>query len=124
MDLQYQGGQTATNEAVELMRTEVFTQDGDRPEVANIVILISDGVPFPDSRRTPAIENAARAQADGIQMFAVGITFLIDEQLLRLLSSPPRRLDENYFTSPDFEQLDTVLERILPTVCPTPRPSE
>ncbi len=119
--LEYRGGETHTNDALDQARNSVFGQAGDRPNVLNVVIIITDGVPFPDFRRTPTINSAASLQSIST-IFAIGITELIDVNLLSLLSSQPRVMDVNYFTSPDFEQLELSLQPILRSVCATPPP--
>ena len=44
LDLPYSGGRTNTTGALRLARTEVFTEaNGDRPNVKNIIVLITDG---------------------------------------------------------------------------------
>ena len=46
----------------------------------------------------------------------------------RAISSPPKALNQNYFTSPDFEDLSAVLDRVLSVACetvaPTPAPTQ
>ena len=44
LDLPYSGGRTNTTGALRLARTEVFTEaNGDRPNVKNVIVLITDG---------------------------------------------------------------------------------
>ena len=40
------------------IREECFGVQGDRPEAKNVAVIITDGVPFPDERRQPAIDEA------------------------------------------------------------------
>lgn len=125
-NLAYVLGTTSTNEAIDQMRTDVFTQDGDRPNVQNLAIIITDGKPFPDSLIGLSIQAAQQAQDDGIIMIAVGITQSIDEETLASFSSQPRILHQNYFTSPDFAELEQILQPILRQACPsspTPMPT-
>ena len=42
--------------------------------------------------------------------------------LIRLISSQPQRLDENYFTTTDFNGLAQVLDALLSVACETPTP--
>ena len=37
---------------------ECFGGSGDRPEAKNVAIVITDGLPFPENRRQPAIDEA------------------------------------------------------------------
>ncbi|ESO10939.1 hypothetical protein HELRODRAFT_136819, partial [Helobdella robusta] len=39
----YTGGNTFTTGGIRLMRTQVFTQSGDRPDASNLAIIITDG---------------------------------------------------------------------------------
>ena len=39
------------------------------------------------------------------------------------MSSSPQERDRNYFTSPDFNQLDDILDNLIGQACVTPSPS-
>ncbi len=116
-NLEYRGGTTSTNRALDQARTDVFQNDGDRPQVLNVVIIVTDGVPFPATLRQPTIDAASQLQAIATS-FAVGITNSIDEGLLQSLSSQPRQRDQNYFMTPNFDQLEEKLVPLLSIVCP------
>ena len=61
-------GRTFTADAIDMMRTGVFTQAGDRPGVTNVGILLTDGIASPPQR--PFVDGrAAEAKRDGIVMF-------------------------------------------------------
>lgn len=116
----YQGGTTATNEAMEMVLDETkyfLNGPGVRPDATNVVLVITDGVPFPDSRKQPALDAAKQIQEAGIIMFAVGITNLIEEDVLKALSSNPQRLDQNYFTSIGFDVLEEITGRVAIQTC-------
>ena len=83
------------------------------------MIIVTDGVPFPANLRDPTIESAAQLQRIATT-FAVGITNQIDVELLSFLSSVPRLQNVNYFTSPDFDELEASLVPLLASVCETP----
>ena len=83
--------------------------------------MVTDGVPFPANLRQPTIDSAESLQQIAT-MFAVGITDSIDPDLLARLSSQPRELDRNYFTSPNFAELEASLVPLLASVCETPAP--
>ena len=102
---------------------------GDRPDAANVVLVITDGVPYPDDRRAPALQFAQEAQDRGIIMFSVGITDAIEEDVLKSLSSEPRKLHQNYFTSTDFDVLEEIADVVAQQTCtggeePTPPPGK
>ena len=49
------------------MREECFDPArGDRPDAANLAIIITDGIPFPLTRRPLGVEEARKARDDGI----------------------------------------------------------
>ncbi len=120
-ELPYQMGTTSTDEALSQARNEIFGHPGDRVNVLNVVIIITDGVPFPDARRQPTI-NAATDLQRVATMFSVGITNNIDMRLLSLLSSHPRLPNRNYFSTLDFDELDRQLLPLLESVCVSPTP--
>ena len=65
-------GSTNTADAIELMRTELYTADnGDRYGVPNVAIIVTDGVSNINSRLT--IPEARQARAEGIHIYTVGI---------------------------------------------------
>ena len=117
---QYPGGNTNTPAALRRSRTELFGTGSDRSDALNILIVITDGVPTIDPENTLPEANAAKQ--NGINVFAVGITRFIDENILREMSSSPHAKDRNYFTSPDFDQLDSVLVNLIGQACVTPGP--
>ena len=88
-NLPYPGGETDTAGGLHLMRTQVFNVEGDRPFVNNTAIIITDGIPTVPSAVPPEI-NAAHAQ--GITTYAVGVTLQVNEETLKLLSSPPNQV--------------------------------
>ena len=118
---QYQGGNTNTQDALRSARSNFFGTGGDRFDGQNILIVITDGVPTIQPENT--IPEASAAKGDGITIFAVGITRFIDENILREISSSPRQKDRNYFTSPDFDQLDDILDNLIGQACVTPSPT-
>lgn len=116
-NIEYIGGNTNTSGGLLLMRTEQFTAgNGDRESVPNIAIVITDGVSTFDRNRT--IPEANAAKRDGVQIYSVGITTEIDETELRLISSSPQLLNQNYFTSPDFTILNDIVSQLLNEACP------
>ena len=50
----------AINQQIQAIYTECFGGAGDRPAAKNVAIVITDGVPFPDERYQPAIEEAEK----------------------------------------------------------------
>ena len=122
----YPGANTNTSGGLYVVRSQLFNvNNGDRPNVPNLLIAITDGKSTFDNTRTVPIAEDLRG--DGVNIVAVGITNSVDEAELRAISSRPQVRDQNYFTSPDFQQLGQIIDRLLASACvitTTPRPSK
>ena len=104
---------TNTSSAINVMRTVVFTADnGDRPDVNNVAIVITDGMS--DDRQATAVEATAAKDA-GVRMFAIGLTNEIDASELKKIASEP--LSEHYFNRTSIELVETVTSQLLWSVC-------
>jgi uncharacterized protein YegL len=68
------------------MRSQVFGMEGDRSNVSNVAIIITDGKPTDPSTVQAAIDAVHNS---GITTLAVGVTDQVDEATLKQLSSPP-----------------------------------
>ena len=110
----YIGDSTNTAAAIEDMRTKVFTQRGDRPNVPNMGIVVTDGESNIDERNT--IPNAQRARRDGIIMFAVGITDEVNIAELRGISTNGVE-GETYFLSAGFNVTTELVKNIVSQTC-------
>jgi|SRR6218665_298749 len=88
-NLPYPGGTTDTAGGLHMMRTQVFSVAGDRPDVNNTAIIITDGQPT-DPNAVPPEIKAVHSQ--GIETYVIGVTSLVDEQTLQLLSSAPQQV--------------------------------
>lgn len=116
LNLVYVDGNTNTSGGIRVMHFDQFLQNrGDRANVQNIAIIITDGVSTWDKDRT--IPDAVDARNDGIRIFSVGITDAVDENELRLMSSSPQIEGQNYWRSSDFSQLDNIVAEIVQQTC-------
>jgi len=72
-NIRYIGGNTNTTGGLWLMRTEIFNQaNGDRQEVENVAILITDGNP---TREVDKLDDEVRLiKASRIRILGVGVT--------------------------------------------------
>ena len=114
----YYNAWTNTAEALIKARTECFRPlSGDRPQAKNIAIVITDGIPTLNAYAVGQEADALKAL--GVTMLAVGITNEVNAETLRTLSSFPQQEGINYFTSPDFQSLDEVLQDLVPQTCIT-----
>ena len=120
LNIGYIGQTTNTPEALIQTRTQCFNpSNGDRRDVDNLAIIVTDGLPYPDNRRQPAIEEAKRLRDTGVIMVSVGITDVIDEAFLKEMSSPPQNLGTNYFKSSTFDALESIRRTVVQETCET-----
>ena len=117
-NIAYLGQTTNTPEGLRVTREQCFnTGNGDRPNVQNLAIFISDGVPFPPERRDPAISEAEALKNSGVIVVAIGVTDVIDIDLLRTISSPPQVENQNYFVAVDFRALGEIRRAVGEGTC-------
>ena len=116
----YLGQTTNTPEALRQTRLQCFNAaTGDRPNVPNLAIVVTDGVPFPAERRTPALDEAKALRDTGASIISIGITDAIDEDFLKGMSSAPQLLGQNYFTASDFGVLNEIQKTVVEGTCET-----
>lgn len=119
----YPGANTNTSGGIYRARTDLFNvNNGDRPNVPNLAIIITDGKSTFDNEKT--IPYAEDLRRDRTNIVSVGVTNSVDENELKAMSSLPQSRNLNYFTSPDFQQLGGIIENILSSACVvTPPPT-
>ena len=88
---------------------------GDRPNVPNVAIFITDGPASRDTQYT--IPYAQEARQRNITIFGVGITSAVNETEVKLISSEPQEVDKSYFMTPNFHRLASVIDPLLAQVC-------
>ena len=121
-NIPYYFSNTNTSGALRVMRSDQFVSfRGDRPNVRNVAVLITDGVSTVDRTRT--ISDAVAARNDDITIFCVGVTNSVRESELRDISSPPQRRGSTYWIAPTFLALDNVVTTIITTVCSYQKPA-
>ena len=110
---------TNTSGGIFLARTSQFTQpNGDRPDVPNVMIVVTDGEST--YQRNMTIPEAMRAQGQGIFVFAIGVTDEVNIQEVMGIASPPPTnapKDVNYFLLNEFTQLSTFTDLLKQRVC-------
>ncbi|XP_060566778.1 uncharacterized protein LOC132725621 isoform X26 [Ruditapes philippinarum] len=110
--IKYTYGMTNTADALKLMRTEMFSPaNGDRPGIANLAIVITDGESTVKNDST--IPEANRAREQGIQIYAIGIGLTATVELNAIAGRP-----ENRYFIDNFDELDEKMERIYKNICP------
>ena len=116
----YLGQTTNTPEALRQCRLQCFNvATGDRPNVPNLAIVVTDGVPFPPERRQPALDEAMALKDTGALVIPIGITDAVDVEFLREMSSPPQLEGQNFFTATDFDALNEIRRTVVEGTCET-----
>ena len=87
-------------------------QNGDRPGVDNICIVVTDGVSNINSRRT--IPEAEQARAEGIHIYAIGIGLTDTTELDGIASKP---VEKNRFAVQEFSELSTLRDEVFAGFC-------
>ena len=102
-------GSTNTADALQKMHSVMFTtNNGDRPDVDNAAVLITDGVSNINSRRT--IPEAEYAHEQGILVIAIGIGLTDTMELNSIASSPA---SEYAFAIQTFANLADIVEEVF-----------
>ena len=107
------GGNTNMTGGLRVVRTQVFGQSGDRPDVRDIVILITDGEATWEKERL--LIEAQLAKNAGITIIGVGITNHVNVRELQAVTSQPTSV--YYNPVPDFRMLLTSLNNVVTGAC-------
>jgi len=106
------GGDTNIAAALRTARQLMFTvQNGSRPGVPKILILLTDGTANIEESNT--LPEADLTKAANIKLYTVGVTDEVDEDQLRVMASSP----DYFFFASDFAQLNSVLEQVVEYSC-------
>lgn len=104
-------GETDISGALEVSAAHL--RDARRSDVLPVIVLLTDGR---DTVGTDSpVGAAARIQAEGIQIYAIGLGDAVDESVLRLVASGPDR----YFRAPTPAELFPIYKQILRLVVST-----
>lgn len=110
---QFVYGDANTADALRLARESIFTpRHGDRPDVRNLIVLLTDGVGNVAPTRT--IPEAEKCREAGIHVLSVGIGMENTAELEELVSDPR---NDNVLPVSDFSNLNTVLAKVYEAVC-------
>ena len=108
-------GSTNTADGLLKMHGEMFTvANGDRPDVDNVALVMTDGVSNINSRRT--IPEADAAHMKNIHVYAIGIGLTDMREVNEIASEPP---EENAFAVQTFDDLEGLDEQIFSAICPS-----
>ncbi|KAK0067184.1 collagen alpha-1(XIV) chain, partial [Biomphalaria pfeifferi] len=104
---------TNTADALKTMKSVMFTAgNGDRSDVDNVAVVVTDGVSNINSRRT--VPEAEQARAEGIHIYAIGIGLTDTKELDGIASKP---VDENRFAVQDFKELRDLRHKVISALC-------
>ncbi len=111
-NLTYLGSRTNTAGGLEAADTRVLQQRaGDRPDVDNVVVLITDGKP--NERMDDTVPVARQLRSRGARIIAVGVTNNTNMVELREIASRP----EDVFAVEDFSSLEANILEIVEAGC-------
>jgi Mg-chelatase subunit ChlD len=108
------GGTTNTQEAIRQAYNEVFTASrGDRPNVKNVMIIVTDGQSTVLPQNT--IPEAAAARQRGIEIFSVGIGQYVNVGEIDGMASEPKQ--EHMVFVPGSSDVMQGARRLLDLLC-------
>ena len=96
---------------------EIFNRNrGDRPDVRDIVLMITDGKPNPhDEQALNATVKEAKAR--GIRIIGVGVGQGVDHALMREIVTAPYQT--HYFQVEEYSKISNMLDFIIQQTCLT-----
>ena len=106
-------GNTNTAAGIRMMYRDMFTsQRGDRANVPNIAILITDGESTIDPEQT--VPEANNARQKGITVFAIGIALKSQTELEAIGNKPS---EEYVFNADNVDALEAIRRKVLDAAC-------
>ncbi|KAK2143115.1 hypothetical protein LSH36_875g00000, partial [Paralvinella palmiformis] len=113
--IQYKDTNTNTAAGLRALRIVVFNEtNGDRIEVPDVGILITDGVSTWGHKKT--IPEAIKLREAGVRMFVIGMGKTYNRYEAAAIASKPT---DNYLSSGTFAHMEALLEPLLRRVCNT-----
>lgn len=96
--------------------TEIFGATGDRPNIQNVVVIVTDGVSTTNHAQT-LLEAALLQNISTV--FSIGVTDQIDVTELSMLSSAPHQQNVSYWLLDTYAELEVfaVIGSILDDLC-------
>lgn len=112
----YVNSYTNTFEGLRKMREAFSFSRGDRADVPNVAIVVTDGEHTRDTG--DPIPEAERAQQEGITILAIGVNQAVEAEL-KGISSPPHKLNETYWMRTEFAELTNIIAELQKSSCQT-----
>lgn len=112
--IQYMRGKTHTASALQMMKNQAFSlANGDRTDVPNIAIIVTDGHSNINAEQT--IPEAIQARVDGTHMIVATVENDHNNLELKGLASDPK--EKNIFNVQRYSQLPTIVSTIVQATC-------
>ncbi|XP_029421710.1 collagen alpha-1(XIV) chain [Nannospalax galili] len=110
--ISYKGGNTKTGKAIKHVRDTLFTvESGTRRGIPKVIVVITDG------RSQDDVNKISREmQADGYNIFAIGVADADYSELVRIGSKPSAR---HVFFVDDFDAFKKIEDELITFVCET-----
>ena len=106
-------GKTNMAAGIRIARQSIFTSStGDRADVPNFIILITDGAATVNREGTP--NEAVSARLEGAHIMVVSIEMAPNMELRNLASDPD---ENNLFYSPRFDDLQGLVPTVYNAIC-------
>ncbi len=113
-NLPYIDGNTNTTGGLVVARQGIFKREfGDRSDVKNVLILVTDGVTTRDADKLPGEVQTLKDM--GVLILAVGVTNNVNRYQLESLVTEPA--SSNYQSVDDFVALSGVVKAVSQAVC-------
>jgi collagen type VI alpha len=117
-NMPYVGGKTNTANALGSMRKDVFSAiDGDRPNVPNYCIMITDGIP--NVRVNATVQEAIQARIDGTHIIVVTVGKGLDtgRNYLNLHGIASEPVPSNFFNVDSFKKMGELVPLVSGALC-------
>ncbi len=109
----YNYGSTNTADALKAVRNQMFRhKNGDRGKAPNILVIVTDGTPNVNVRRT--LQEARKVKETGIHIMVVGIGLAGDTSIKQLVSAP---VSDNTLLVARYKQLKNIRKKVLRAIC-------
>ena len=99
--------------AFEAMRNEIWGRRGDRSNVRDLLLFMTDG--FPSARYDPTRIAKDMREIDGIRIMGIGATGAVDPKKMAGVVSEP--FDANFVTVKEYYLLQGKIEEIIRKTC-------
>ena len=101
---------------IRAMYREQFTVlRGDRPDVPNMAIVITDGRSTANPEQTKEVVTDARAS--NLHIIPIGVTSNVDFLILGRMASPQLMENRKYFMCRNLKALQGIAEPVLAEIC-------